>query len=64
MKGNRLTNARAFDGMETQVTQANGARINANTTGSFDIESFDNFLVAGCAKPTHVFGHPKALEKV
>lgn len=64
VRGNRNLNARAFDGMETQVTQANGARINANTTGSFDVESFDNFLVAGCAKPTHIFGHPKALEKV
>lgn len=64
VKGNRLTNARAFDGIETQVTQANGARVNANTTGAFDVEGFDNFLVAGCAKATHVFGHPKALEKV
>ncbi len=64
VKGNRSTNARGFDGIETQVTAALGARANSNTTGSFDIEEFDNFLVAGCAKPTHVFGHPKALEAV
>ena len=50
--------------METQVTAANGARVNNNTTGTFDIETFDNFLVAACAKPTHIFGHPKALEAI
>lgn len=64
VKGDRSTNARGFDGIETQVTSAAGARVNSNPTGSFAIEEFDNFLVAGCAKPTHVFGHPKALEQV
>lgn len=64
VKGNRLTNTYAFDGIETQVTAANGARVNTNTTGAFDVESFDNFLVAGCNKPTHIFGHPKSLEAI
>ncbi len=64
VKGNRSTNARGFDGIETQVTAANGARANSNTTGNFDVDELDNFLVAGCAKPTHIFGHPKALEAV
>jgi len=64
VKGNISTNAKAFDGMATQVTAANGARTNANPTGSFDIEEFDNFMVAACAKPTHIFGHPKSLEAI
>ena len=64
VKGNRATNARTFDGIETQVTAANGARVNANPTGAFDVEEFDNFLTAACAKPTHIFGHPKALEQI
>lgn len=64
VKGSRLTNTLAFDGIESQVTAANGARVNTNTTGAFDVESFDNFLVAGCIKPTHIFGHPKALEAI
>lgn len=64
VKGNRNTNAYGFDGLETQVTAAAGARTNSNTTGAFDVESFDNFLVAGCAKATHIFGHPKALEAI
>lgn len=64
VKGDSSVNSLAFDGMETQVTTANGARGNTDTTGTFDIEDFDNFLNAGCARPTHIFGHPKALEAV
>lgn len=64
VKGNSVVNALAFDGIETIVTQANGARVNADNTGTFNIEEFDNFLNAGCARPTHLFGHPKALEGV
>jgi len=64
VKGNSTTNTLAFDGIETQVTSANGARINSDPTGTFDIEDFDNFLNAGCARATHVFGHPKALEAI
>lgn len=64
VKGARTSNTYAFDGMETLVTAALGARANSNTTGAFDVEEFDNFLVAGCAKATHVFGHPKSLEAV
>lgn len=64
VKGSIAVNSLAFDGIETQVTAAGGARVNADSTGTFDIEEFDNFLVAGCARPTHLFGHPKALEAV
>lgn len=64
VKGSIATVATAFDGIETQVTSANGARVNSNPTGTFDIEEFDNFLAAGCARPTHVFGHPKALRAI
>lgn len=64
VKGNSAVNTLAFDGIETQVTVANGARGNVNTTGAFDIETFDNFLAIGCARPTHLFGHPAALRVV
>lgn len=64
VKGNSGTNALAFDGIETQVTVANGACANPDPTGTFNIEKFDNFLVAQCARPTHIFGHPKALEAI
>jgi len=64
VKGNSTTNPLAFDGIETQVTNANGARINADPTGQFDVEEFDNFLAAGCARATHIFGHPKAIREI
>jgi hypothetical protein len=64
VKGNRNTNTRAFNGMTVQVTAAAGARANTTNTGTFDVEDFDNFLVAGCAKADHIFGHPKALEAI
>lgn len=64
VKGNDTTNPLEFDGIETQVTNANGARTNADPTGQFDVEEFDQFLAAGCARPTHVFGHPMALRAI
>jgi len=64
VKGDSSVNTLAFDGIETQVTAAAGARANGDSTGSFDVEEFDNFLVLGCARPTHIFGHPKALEGI
>lgn len=64
VKGNATTNPLEFDGIETWVTSANGARINADPTGQFDVEEFDQFLAAGCARPTHVFGHPMALRAI
>lgn len=64
VKGNSGVNTLAFDGIETQVVAANNARVNSNPTGTFSIEYFDNFLVMGCARPTHIFGHPKALEAI
>ena len=64
VKGNNALFPLEFDGIETQVTQANGSRINADPTGQFDVEEFDNFLAAGCARATHIFGHPKALRAI
>ncbi len=64
VKGNETTTPLEFDGIETWVTSANGARSNVDPTGQFDVEEFDQFLAAGCARPTHVFGHPMALRAI
>lgn len=64
VKGNAALNPLAFNGIEVQVVAANGARVNADPTGTFKVEEFDNFLAAGCAKATHIFGHPKALREI
>lgn len=55
-----------FSGIETQVTAANGAHSNEvsgqTVSGTFSAASFDAFLAEACAKPTHIFGHPQAVQ--
>lgn len=57
-----------FDGIEQQVTSAAGSHTNditgQNASGTFSAQSFDRFLSEGCAKPTHLFGHPAAIQEV
>lgn len=64
VSGNDQNNALVFDGIETQVTYANGAHANAAgaSSGTFDVAVFDAFLAEGCAKPTHIFGHPQVIQ--
>jgi hypothetical protein len=63
--GNKTTNSLEFDGLETILTEANGAYYNsANASGTFSAQTFDRFLSAGCAKPTMLTGHPQALQEV
>jgi len=57
-----------FDGIEGWVTTGNGARANLltgqNASGTFSAQVFDRWLAEGCAKPTHIFGHPAAIQEV
>ena len=57
-----------FSGIETQVTLANGAHNNSlsgqDASGTFSGISFDRWLGEGCAKPTHLFGHPTAIQEM
>lgn len=53
-----------FDGIEGWVTSGNGAHANSATTGAFSATVFDRFLAEGCAKPTHIFGHPAAIQEM
>ena len=57
-----------FDGIEGWVTVAAGAHNNAitgqNASGTFSAQNFDRFLSEACAKPTHLFGHPAAIQEV
>jgi hypothetical protein len=65
IRGNSATDPLEFDGIETQVVAANGANVNVNCpTGTFSADDFDRFLSEPCAKPTHVWGHPLALQHV
>ena len=69
VKGSNSANSNEFDGFETLITSANGARSNLDSgegvySGSFNVARFDEWLAAGCAKPTHIFGHPAAIQAV
>jgi hypothetical protein len=33
-------------------------------TGTFTADAYDRFLSEGCAKPTHIFGHPAAIQEL
>lgn len=63
VKGSVSANSEEFNGFENYVTAANGARTNSGVySGTFTASRFDEWLAAGCAKPTHLFGHPTALQ--
>lgn len=65
VRGSLATDPLEFDGIETIVTAANGAHVNTGCpTGTFQVSDFDRFISEGCAKPTHLFGHPQALQEV
>lgn len=57
-----------FSGIESQVTAANGAHANDTSgqtvSGTFSAKKFDEFLGEACAKPTHIFGHPQAVQEM
>lgn len=66
--GNATSRPLEFDGIESIVTSANGAHNNdvtgQNASGTFSATGFDRFLAEACAKPTHVFGHPQAVQEM
>jgi len=65
IRGSVAVDPLEFSGMETLVTAGAGAHTNtACPTGNFSADDFDRFISEGCAKPTHLWGHPLALQMV
>lgn len=66
--GNAGSRPLEFSGIETQVTSGNGAHTNSvagqDASGTFSATNFDRFLAEACAKPTHIFGHPQAIQEM
>lgn len=63
--GDATTNTLEFDGIENLVTNANGAHTDTSSaSGTISAISFDRFLAESCAKPTHIFGHPQAIQEL
>jgi len=66
VNGDSSGNTLEFDGFETwQTNQSVTFHTNdTSTSGSFSAAGFDRFLSESCAKPTHVFGHPQAIQEM
>lgn len=65
VEGNASGNALEFSGIENLVTVAGGAHNNSSSpSGTFSAATFDRFLSESCAKPTHVHGHPQAIQEM
>jgi hypothetical protein len=66
VNGDTTTNSLEFDGIEFWDTRAS-CTFHTNTnaaSGTFDGTAFDRFLSEGCARPTHLLGHPAAMQEV
>lgn len=65
-EGDVTNNALEFDGIANWGTRA-GCTFHTNTigtSGTFSAAEFDRWLMASCAKPTHIFGHPAAIQEM
>lgn len=68
IQGDAATRALEFNGIENYASGTSaGACMHTNdnsASGTFSAISFDRFLAESCAKPTHLFGHPQALQEM
>ena len=66
VQGNTTNNSLEFTGIEDWATVYSCTmHTNSNTaSGTFSAISFDRWLAEACAKPTHVFGHPQAVQEM
>lgn len=63
--GDNSTNSLEFNGLEYQVTNANGSNIEVGgASGTISAISYDRFLTESCAKPTAIMGHPQAIQEL
>jgi len=64
--GDSNANALEFDGVEQWFAQqCTGEHTNDNTaSGTFGAAGYDRFLSESCAKPTHIYGHPQAVQEL
>lgn len=68
VQGSIATSALQFDGIEPWFSRA-GCSGSYHTndwtaSGAFSATTFDRWLGEGCAKPTHIFGHPQAIQEL
>jgi len=66
VEGDATTRPLEFNGIEGWFTNiCSTEHTNDNSaSGSFSAISFDRWLAESCGKPTHVFGHPTAIQEM
>jgi len=65
-QGDVTNNALEFDGIANWDTRS-GCTFHTNTvgaSGTFSAAEFDRWLMESCAHPTHLFGHPSAMQEL
>jgi hypothetical protein len=67
--GDVNTSALQFSGIENwasdnSCTMHTRATADIEASGTFSAITFDRFLAESCAKPTHIFGHPTAIQEM
>lgn len=51
-----------FDGIEQLVVTGTSRSNAVGASGTFSADNFDAWLAEACAVPTHIFGHPQAVQ--
>jgi hypothetical protein len=67
VQGDATTRALEFNGIEnwgSNRTCAFHTGTSTSMSGTFSAASFDQWLAESCAKPTHIFGHPAAIQEM
>jgi hypothetical protein len=66
VNGDHVGNSLEFTGFENWATNYSCTfHTNDNSaSGTFSAIAFDRFLTESCAKPTHIFGHPQAVQEM
>lgn len=67
--GDAANNSLEFTGIEEYFDQTCSGTVHRNdgewaASGSFTGADFDSWLAESCAKPTHIFGHPAAVQEM
>ncbi len=67
--GDTNSNSLEFDGIEQWDDNVANCTMHSNSSewaasGSFSAIGFDRWLSESCAKPTHLFGHPQAMQEL
>lgn len=67
VEGDSDSTSTEFDGIEQWDDNVANCSFHTNdnsSSGTFSATSYDRFLAEGCAKPTHIFGHPQAVQEM